>query len=365
MGYTQLTCGRTRFAVDWGVVERFIKSYWFSYYQREYANARTLQDSTWYNPFSWSMPRIQTVDTDWDKVASATRREVARQMADYRRRAGREMSDIAYDVKYKLQQTYAIKREMRDWLREIQDANVAAMQEAERSYTGLIEACRFVRDTSTDIVAVGSTIATGGAAVGLLAGSSVLKGTYKYQDTGRVGASVLHGAGSMLLGAFKIKGAKPLSRSGEYVLIVAQGTLEGATALASGKSFGEAVAKGSIKIATASGAKWAFDREVVKNVFRYMPIPFTVWVPEKTPGGLRVNVDRTDEVVAGATRKVVERVAGGKLSAAVNGLAAKAAPAAAPASSASASLIDNVSFYDMGLLYFSIVNMDKGIGHGW
>lgn len=364
MGYTQLTSGRTRYAVDWGVVERFIRSYWFIYYQCEYSKPRPLQESTWYNLFSWSMPEIQTVDTDWEKVASSTHRAVANQMADYRKRSALHMRDIAYDVKQKLEQTHSMKRDLKSWLRDIQKDNIAAMQAAENSYTGLVEACRFVRDTSTDIVAVGSTIATGGAAVGLLAGGSMLKGVYKYQDTGRLGASILQGTGSMLLGAFKIKAAPTLSKSGEYVLIVAQGALEGATALASGKSFGDAVAKGTIKIATASGAKWAFDREFVKNLFKHMPVPFTVWVPEKTASGLRVHVERSEELVAGATKKVVERRAGDKLSAAANARTASSAQSRAPAEP-SAGLIDNVPFFEMGLLYFSIVNMDKGIGHGW
>jgi hypothetical protein len=359
MAYTMVDSGRSRYAVDWDVVERLCRSYWSAYYQYQYSTLNTMSESTWYNPFSWSMPDIRTVDFDWDKVHSSTASAVIRDMFDYSRRAVSDMRGVAEDVKYKVEQTSTMTRSLRDWLREVQDQNVAAMQKAESDYTGLIDACRFVRDTSTDIIAIGSTIATGGAATPLLAGSSALKGIYKYQDTGSAGAAVLYGAGSMALGVFKVGGAK-LTTGGEYALIVAQGFLEGGTSLASGKSFGEAVAAGGLKIASSGAAQAVFGSSIVKSIFQKMPVPFTVYSETWRSGVEYMAEDVADKLAEKTTKKLFEK----GVKAGIKSLTGSSKQPAPPGGSGSG-FIDDVPFQQMGLLYFSIVNMDKGVGHGW
>jgi hypothetical protein len=272
------------------------------------------------------------------------------------------MRSIAYDLKYKVEQTAAIRRTTKDWLREIQDANISAMQQAEDDYTGLIEACKFVRDTSTDIVAIGSTIATGGAAAGLLGASSMLKGVYKYQDTGKAGAAVLYGAGSMALGAFKIRGAK-LTSGGEYTLVIAQGILEGTTSLASGKSFGDAVADGGLKIAAAGTSQAIFSNGMVKDIFGRMPVPFTVFSVTSRSGVEYMAEDVADKLVEKTSKKLVEKGIKSGVPAAAKRL--KATPQTTILGGAGSGFIDDVPIEQMGLLYFAIVNMDNGIGRGW
>jgi hypothetical protein len=283
-------------------------------------------------------------------------------MMDYAARAATDMRGIAYDVKAKVEQTVALKRSTRDWLTDIQRNNLAAMDKADKDYTGLIDAARFVRDTSADIVVVGSTIATGGAAAyGLLATGSVLKGTYKYQDTGNAGAAVLYGAGSMLLGAFKVK-PSALTASGEYALIIAQGVLETGTSFASGKSFGEAVSKGGLKIVGGGAAQALFGATVVKSVFSKMPVPFTVLSQES--GGTMKDV--ANELLTKTSKKMVEKGVRTGVPAAAGALTGRStAPLRNPSSAPGSGFIDGVPIEQMGLLYFAIVNMENGIGRGW
>jgi hypothetical protein len=358
MAYTLIKSGNTEYAVDWDVVERFCKSYWFNYYQDQYAQSIKLSESSWYNPFSWKLPEIQTAEIPWEQVQTSTASAVASEMFSYRRSASSDMRGVANEVKQRVEQTRTIKRSFKDWLRSIEDDNIAAMHKAEDDYTGYIEACRFVRDTSADVVAIGSTIATGGAATGLLAGSSVLKGVYKYQDTGRVGAAVVYGAGSMALGAFKVSGAK-LTTGGEYTLIIAQGFLEGATSLASGKSFGDAVHAGGLKIAGAGGAQAIFGGDFVKRVFAKIPVPFTVFSVKTRSGAEYMAEDVADQLTEKTVKKLTEK-----------GLKATVGRAVSPAASAPAAakgsgFIDEVPIEEMLLLDLAIVNMDKGIGRGW
>jgi hypothetical protein len=360
MAYTMVNSGRTQYAVDWEVVERFCKSYWLAYYQDQFSTLSKMSESTWYNPFSWSMPEIQTVETDWDKVQSATKRAVAQDMIAYSSGANSDMRTIAYDVKFKVEQTASMKRALKDWLREVQHNNLSAMQQAESEYTGLIDACKFVRDTSADVVAIGSTIATGGAALPLLAGSSTLKGIYKYQDTGKAGTAVLYGAGSMALGAFKIRGAK-LTPGGEYVLIIAQGFLEGGTSFASGKSFGDAVSTGGLKIAGAGAAQALFGADFVKQVFSKMPVPFTVFSVTSRNGAEYMAKDVADKLVEKTSKKLVEK----GVKAAIPASARRLLSTPEPSRGSGSRFIDDVPFEQLGLLYFAIVNMDKGIGGGW
>lgn len=357
MAYTIVKSRQTEFAVDWDVVERFCRSYWSTYYQYEYADLVTMSESTWYNPFSWSLPDTRTVDIDWKKVESFTASAVIADMFAYQSRAANDMPGIAMDVQDKISRTNSIKRQMKDWMREIQNDNVAAMAKAEKDYDGLIDACKFVRDTSTDIVAIGSTIATGGAAAGLLAGSSALKGAYKYQDTGSAGAAILYGGGSMIIGRFKIGGAK-LSKGVEYTLIVVQGVLEGGTALASGKSFSEAVGSGGLKIASAGVAQAVFDAKVVKAIFERLPIPVNVFNTVWRSGSEYMAVDVSNKLAEKMSKKLLEK--GGKA-----GLGLFLPKKEPPPPATGSGFLDDAAITDQVLLNLSIVNMDKGIGRGW
>ena len=68
MSYTMIRSGSSEYAVDWGVIQRFCMSYWTTYYQLWYSDTIKLSESTWYNPLSWSLAAIQTVEVDWEKV---------------------------------------------------------------------------------------------------------------------------------------------------------------------------------------------------------------------------------------------------------------------------------------------------------
>jgi hypothetical protein len=211
------------------------------------------------------------------------------------------------------------------------------MQRAENDYTGLIDACRFIRDTSADVVAIGSTIATGGAAVGLLGASSTLKGVYKYQDTGSAGSALLYGAGSMVLGAFKISGAK-LTTGGEYALIIAQGFLDTGTSLTAGDNFARSIEKGALKIASAGSAQALFSASWVKAVFSKMPIPFNVF-SVRSQGGVNVmQTDIADKLVEKGAKKLVEKGIKKSISA---GVSSSPSTEAQP-KTASAGLMDEV-----------------------
>ncbi len=355
MAYSLVTSYGTDYAVDWDVVERLCMSHWRTHYQLYHSETIETSQRT-LNPFSWALPSIKSVDVNWDKVREDAHVACAKDMIVYSSQAAKDMRGVALDLKWKVERTAVNKRTFTADLKKVQSANTTAIQEAESDYQGMIDVARFVRDTSADVVAIGSTIATGGAAAGLLGASSALKGVYKYQDTGSAGAAVLYGTGSLVLGVFKIGGAK-LSGKEEYVLIIAQGMLEAGPSLAAGDTFAEAVERGGLKIASAGAAQALFSSSVVKEAFAKMPIPFTVFASTKDTGP-NMMIDIANELVGKGGKKLTEKGAKKGLTAAIG----SSQPAGQRTSSGFA---DEVPLDDLLLLDLSIVNMKKGIGHGW
>lgn len=353
MGYQMVNCLGTDFAVDWDVIERLNMSYWHTQYQLQHSEIVETSDRNW-NPLSWSLPTMRNVEVEWDKVRQDAHAACIHDMFDYGKRATLEMRDIAIDMSYKVAKTAGNKREFANIMKGVQSDNTSAIDESVGSYQTMVDALRFVRDTSVDIVMIGSTIATGGAAAGLLGAGSTLKGVYKYQDTGSAGAAVLYGGGSLVLGVFKLDGAK-LGAAGEAALIVAQGALETGTSLAAGDTFAKAIEKGGLKIASQGTAQLVFSSTVVKNVFDKMPIPFTVFASTKDmPPGMMVDV--ANSLLEKTGKKLLEKGTKAGIGYMMSG-SGTAGPGAG--------FINEVPLENEILLKLSIVNMKKGIGHGW
>lgn len=124
---------------------------------------------------------------------------------------------------------------------------------------------QFVRDTSATILVVGAGMLSGGAAFGVLGAGSVLRGTATYQDTGNVGAAVINGTGTFLVGMVGIGGGNPaLARSEQIQLMFVgsglQGGVQGAQSLVEGKTPKQAlqqaaVAAGFNLLGSAVGAR--------------------------------------------------------------------------------------------------------------
>jgi len=358
MAYTMFENYGRKYAVDWDVLARLNLSYHKSDYQWRLSGVQSMSEKTW-NPLSWWLPTTRTVEVDWPNVRLQAKQASDADMASFRNLSSRDMRAVAEEIQYQMGETSANLRQFKDQLKEVQAVNAAAIDEAVDDYDGLIETSRFIRDGSADIVAVGSTIATGGAAAGLLGASSALKGVGKYQDTGSAGAAMLYGGGSLIFGVFKIGGAK-LTTGAEYTLIVAKGVLESGTSLVAGDSLGKAIEKGGLKIACAGAAQMVFSAPLAKKIFERMPLPFTIWSTKVDTGSGWMQTDIANKAVAGISKKLFERGMKVGAKAAFSG-----GGATAIGRTQVAGLADEVPIDKKLLLNFSVVNMDKGIGRGW
>ncbi|OYU40909.1 MAG: hypothetical protein CFE33_02195 [Pseudorhodobacter sp. PARRP1] len=114
-----------------------------------------------------------------------------------------------------------------------------------------LSVAQFTRDTSATILVVGAGLLSGGAAFGVLGAGSVLRGTATYQDTGNVGAAVINGSGTFIVGMVGIAGGNPaLARSEQIQLMFVgsglQGTVQGAQSLVEGKTPTQALQQAAV-----------------------------------------------------------------------------------------------------------------------
>ena len=359
MAYQLVSSGSGQYAVDWETIERLNRS--FRLAEATWMSARTVavDESSWYNPLSWRLPKIYNVEVDWERVREGAASLNAQDMMSYAAMGARSMADVGYEMLFRIERIHAYKRRYREIVTTAgadSQKNIAA---AVDNYEGLIHGAKFVRDTSFDIVGIGATLMSGGAAGTLMMGAHAsLKGAAKFQDTGSVGLASAQFGGSLIFGAFKIRpalGYAKLSKSGEYTLILCQGTFEAGMSLAAGDSFVKAAKKGGLKIIGDGGAKFVMNTELAKNLISKMPIPgnLVVDMSGNTPA-------LTGKVVEKLVANVTSKLAG---PAALDRLGGRGATgyAATP----SASLIDDALVSDEMLLKFAIVHMEKGVGRGW
>jgi len=349
------------YAVDWNVVSKLVLSYHRSCYQIEKAEARRSWEGSITSISSWGLPVLHNIEVDWDAVRERSNVSAFADLFRFRNMADRSVADVAVELKAMVTQTAINRRNFADWMKEVQASNMIAMDASVDSYQGIIDALRFTRDLSADFVAVGSTIATGGAAAAMLGGSAAMKGTAKWQDTGNVGAAVLYGVGSLALGAFKI-GGKALSSGMEWTLIVVEAGLESTTSFVAGDTLDKVVEAGVLKFASVGAAQAIFGHGPVKAFIDKAALPASLTA--------KVNKSWLSELVSNPLvpetgKQIVEKGSAAMMQAGVEAGRELLTKEAGGPNTRQAGLVYEMPLTDLALVDMSIVNMKLGIGRGW
>lgn len=346
---------RGTFAIDWDVVHRILRDYHRAIAREAYSRVVTTSESRFYNPFSWSLPDIRSLDVDWDRVRS---RSVADADQDFERvseKAARDVRLMHLELKHMLGETARLNTAFTDQLGSLQSENMARINGAVSSYDSQISAARFLRDTSADGLMVGATILTGGAGAAVLGGGSAMKGWAKMQDTGNAGAAILTGVGSFTFGVFKLGGRASSGLAEDAALAILQAEWETGVGLVEGKSLGEAAAVGSLKLAGPFVDRF-FKLAPVKGMIERACIPLTITVASQAGAKNVASTLLTKMANKVATKQAIENPA----KAAIKSFGKPGAPPPAQASP----VLDSATLGDEALLTLAIVNMQKGIGHG-
>jgi hypothetical protein len=250
-GYELFQSGSSQFAVDWGVVRRLIRSYYTAYYQLHYAREVTLSDSHWYNPMSWSLPDVSHIEVDWEAVRRYTDGYTDFDIQEMQQRAkSGGASQVAYQLENMIDTAAQNKEALIDWMGDVQTENMKSIERSVDEYQSKIETARFVRDSAADELMVGASVMSGGAALAVMGGGSMLKGEAKWQDTGRIGAGIMEGAGSFVFAYIKL--GKSFSFKEDMVLALIQTPYKAGTELVGGASFGKAGLSGALKLSGPS-----------------------------------------------------------------------------------------------------------------
>ena len=365
MAYWMLQNDRASYAVDWDIIHRLVRGYHRANLRDTHSRVVTTSDSTWFNPFSWSLPDIRSMEVDWDKVSTQSSTAADDDFNRLAELGTRDVRGMHRDLKWMVSDTSRRTTAFTDKLGALQTENMSRISSAVDSYGGQIEAAKFVRDTAADGLMVGATIITGGGAgVAILGSGSALKGWAKYQDTDnlsedrRLGSAFATGVGNFVFGAFKL-GGRTLSVGEEAVVVIMQAKWETGVALAEGKSIGQALATGSLKLAGPFVDR-VFKLLPVKTMIERACVPIVITIATKNDGIENVASTMASKWLGKVAQKQgVER--GGK--AAIKALSGSSSTPAAEALRHS-EVIANATLSDHQLLTLAIVNMTKGIGQG-
>jgi len=168
------------YAVDWSLVAEIIESYYRSRHAAETATVVSTSDREWYNPFSWQLPQIKTVEIDWDRCRIYAAIRASAEMQAYQSGFNGNAACVVSEV-YQREVAIAFYRDqLRLLMQDAQSFNAASFESSQSGYETSIAITRFIRDLSAGGLVLGSTFVTGGAALAALGGGPVLTGDGKY-----------------------------------------------------------------------------------------------------------------------------------------------------------------------------------------
>jgi hypothetical protein len=356
--------GNTQFAIDWDIVRRILKTYYTALYQLNYGQVVKLSDSSWYNPFSWSLPEISNIEVDWDMVRRDAQGNIASDLVYFRGLAQSNAAEGARLLGGMIDDAASFKEEFVDWMGDVQTENMHAINKSVDDYDSQIKIAQFVRDSSNDGLMVGASLMSGGTATAFLGAGSFLKGTAKFQDTGCVGAAVMEGVGSF--GFAYVKLGKKFSFDQDMALAVLQANWKMGTELAAGDSAGKVALSGGLKL-TGPVVDQAFKIGPGRTIFDRIALPIVVDYGKDLGDGVFKSV--TPELASKLAGKIVQKqliekagknlILGGNSSSTGNGGTTGNQPRGQNG------VIGEATLTNRYLLNLGYVNMSKGVGGGW
>ncbi len=221
---------------------------------------------------SWFLdsPPWHRVEVDWPKVRETVDKESVQLYSNWKNLQTFEaLFEALVDFRAKAKKYEGIASDQLSLASKISlEASKAYVEELDKS----IKFLQNVQGASAQLLVLGSTILTGGAAVAALGAGSALTGVGKYQETGQVGSAIFAGSATMIVGSLGIKPVtKGLTSPGskkalKFVGVLADSTASGAQALMDGKSAEGAMAEAA-KSALLSVGGDALSEKLIKGAF--------------------------------------------------------------------------------------------------
>lgn len=237
----QIDTGSGLFVIDVELLHSIIRDWAYWKAVTEQSKTEHASNSRWFNPLSWGMPDIVSVNIDWDKVkhsremyTNALSTEFQHVIHDAANRnycgpgnasANGPLICVRNTLYQRSQQAHDWKVKWHKQLKDASDETMTHVNNAVDGYGAAVNVAKFIRDGAGDVIMVGATVASGGTATALLAAGSVYKGAAKWQDTRSVAAAFVEASCDMILGVIPgpAKGAKNAEKA---VLLFAKGQIQ-------------------------------------------------------------------------------------------------------------------------------------------
>ena len=330
MAYTEVPTTDGLYFVDYDLIDRIVHD--SAFLQKKNSSAKRKSEKE-----GWGLPEIYHYDVNYKEARSHAELSRAsfnafRKVSAFYQNTRSRSSQLPTGAKIEelKEQLFSMEKSGRDARQQLKKKIDDASRDSMKNINGkvedwgtAVEVAKFTRNASADIILVGSAVVTGGAStVAIGAGGSLMKGAFKYQDTGNVAAGVMEASVSFV--TVVIPGPKDGMSKGMVRALLftkAQTEFVGNTAvgLAEGKSLGEASLSAGIDVALGAAAgklKGALIpedqmKQLLKASMNNIAIPVGLGLMDRSVATLqgRMNDAATKRILDLARNK---RVAGGK-----------------------------------------------------
>lgn len=302
--------GRGIWIIDWSVVKMIIRNYMHYDSILRHSRMNAISQVDWYNPFSWAMPTMMQYEVDWSSQNIDKEYLSGEMLAEFVQRASESVASLKVKLANLIQLTHEKKLQFRSNLQSASKQTSENINKAVNTYNRLTDGARIVRDTSAEVVLVGATVLSGGAAAGAIAAGSAMKGIATYQDTGSVGAALIETTGTVIISIIplgrKATGAVALTKKElvayEGAVLFLEVQFEVAKGLASGESLKSALAKGGVKVVSTGAGHLSgniLSTPAVKDIMSRTGLP-AKYLISRTSRQLGDSTELTSKVISDA-----------------------------------------------------------------
>lgn len=294
------------YLIDWEGLARIIRSCKRAGAMNDYSRAVVEKGERDWWALGLKLPDLHSVQVDWDKVALETTTRTEMELRRFYAAAKTSMRPQLAALIHMMEQADDDRDAFKDKQSEAQQKTADNIESAVHKGEIAVDIATHVRNTSADVVMVGATFVTGGAAgaIGLTALGSGMKGAFEYQDTRKVGKALATFSTNFILGVADVKAGAAIkgisSKSARIGMTIAwahaKAVLSFPTGLIEGKTMAKAASGMGVKLISSTGPEAGIEllkdhlNEVLGESGEGWAIPVVV--------GLELAEDRLADAIA-------------------------------------------------------------------
>ena len=237
---------------DWSAVFNLCYAYFYEMAALKYGKTKVITRSEWTSPSTWGKTDLVVYDVPWSYIAKeaglTTRHYINNRLKPL---TVKNAAQFRNELNYIKNQLPRVRKQVKNRIRRASDRSMKNLASAISIGEHALWGAEFFRNRSVDALLIGSVFLSGGAALGVLGTGSALDGFSTYQDTGNVGAAVMKGTGSFVMGSIGLglPGGNAATAGQKGVVLFLGATFDATQALVDGKNGTQALVSAGLGIA--------------------------------------------------------------------------------------------------------------------